>query len=264
VPSEIQDWSRISKQYESLEELSASALSEIAMALCALRSTMSDFIDHSNSLSVVSQALEIDASFSEWVANLPSRYFYNTVVMTKPCEQVFGDRYHIYGGICMATSWNSYRCLRIILNEILVEQMVHLCQLQLSSPSPNSELIAFYLTRTRAYQELVAQLTFDICASVPFYFSYHHRMDSTTQVQVPAMSGNLLLWCLYTAVVAGNVNEVMRFWIVARLRDVAETMGIRNASGLAEVLSERREITVVSSACFLTQTANACFSYWRR
>jgi hypothetical protein len=59
------------------------------------------------------------------------------------------------------------------------------------------------------------------------------------------MSGNLLLSCLYTAAVAGNISDMMRFWIVGKLKDIAETMGIRNALGMVRVLSEKREITVV-------------------
>ena len=65
-------------------------------------------------------------------------------------------------------------------------------------------------------------------------------------MQVPAMSGNLLLWCLYTAAVAGNISDMMRFWIVGKLKAIAETMGIRNALGLVKVLSKKREVTVVS------------------
>lgn len=213
------------------------------MQLCALRSTMTDFNDHSNSVSVVSQALEIDNMFAGWVPQLPPRYFYNTVTILQRCEEVFSDHYHFYSGICIATTWNSYRCLRIVLNEILIGQMMHLCQTQLNSIDPNTELINFYRSRTRACQALVRQLTIDICASVPFYFSYHKK-DIQAQVQVPAMSGNLLLWCLYTAAVAGNISDIMRIWIVGKLKAIYEIMGIRQALGLGEVLSEKREITV--------------------
>lgn len=218
-------------------------MAEIAMQLCALRSTMDDFRDHSNSVAVVSQALDTDTQFADWVTQLPPRYFYNTVTILQRCEDVFSDHYHVYSGICIATTWNSYRCLRIILNEILIEQMMYLCQTQLDSPEPNVELIDFYRSRTRACQALVRQLTIDICASVPFYFSYHKK-DSQTQVQVPTMSGNLLLWCLYTAAVAGNISDMMRAWIVGKLKAIYEIMGIRQALGLIEVLSEKREITV--------------------
>jgi hypothetical protein len=152
VPEEIQEWSRVSKQYESIEELSTSNLSEIVMQLCALRSTIDDLCDHRNSFSVVSLALEIDDSFSEWLSGLPPRYFYNTVAILQAREDVFSDRYHVYSGVCIATTWNNYRCLRIILNEILIEQMIHLCQTQLYSSEPNDELINFYRSRTRACQ----------------------------------------------------------------------------------------------------------------
>ena len=58
------------------------------------------------------------------------------------------------------------------------------------------------------------------------------------------MSGNLLLWCLYTAAVAGNISDVMRVWIVGKLTAIYEVMGIRQALGLIKVLSEKREITI--------------------
>jgi hypothetical protein len=234
----------VPNQYESIEELSANNLADIAMQLCALRSTLDDLWDYSNSVSVVSEALEIDDTFSEWVTHLPLRYFYNTVTILQSCDEVFSDRYHVYSGICIATTWNSYRCLRIILNEALKVQLIHLCQTQLESSEPNNELINFYRSRIRACQDLLTQLTFDICASVPFYFSFHKK-DIQTQAQVPAMSGNLLQWDLYTVAVAGNISDTMRFWIVGKLKDIAKTMGIRNALGLVEVLKEKREVTVL-------------------
>jgi hypothetical protein len=151
---EIQEWSKISKQYETIEELSASNMAEISIQLCALRSTMEDFRDHTNSVAVVSQALDLENQFAAWVTQLPPRYFYNTVTILQRCEDVLSDHYHVYSGICIATTWNCYRSLRIILNEILIEQMLHLCQMQLDSSEPNSGLIDFYRARTRACQAL--------------------------------------------------------------------------------------------------------------
>ena len=213
------------------------------MQICSLRSTMDDFRDHSDSVGIVSQALDIDTQFAKWVTQLSTQFFYTTVTIPQRCEEVFSENYHVYSGICIASTWNSYRCLRIILNEILIEQMMYLCQTQLDLSEPNIELIDFYRARTRASQALIRQLTIDICASVPFYFSYH-KNDSHSPVQVPTMSGNLLIWSLYTAAVAGNISHKMRVWIVGKLKAMYEIMGIRQALGLIEVLSEKREITI--------------------
>jgi hypothetical protein len=95
----------------------------------------------------------------------------------------------------------------------------------------------------REHAKPFRQMTIEICASVPFFFNYHKK-DIQTHVQVPAMSGHLLLWCLYSVAVAGNISDVMRIWILGRLKAIYEIMAIRQALGLIEVLSEKREITV--------------------
>ena len=211
---------------------------------------MTDLHDYSNSASIASQALKIDRKFQDWEAKVPLNYLYQTVLVAEATDEVFSDHYHVYANVWSAAAWNSYRTLRIILNEILIVQLVYLCETSLAMDDDEKDLLASYRKQISASRSLVEQLARDVCASVPFYFGYHKKEHHKLWVRplVPAVSGMLLLWRLYSCAVAGRISDSMLAWIVGRLNELAEVTGIRHASALAKVLSQRKEIAVWESS----------------
>lgn len=57
-----------------------------------------------------------------------------------------------------------------------------------------------------------------------------------------AISGNLLLWPLYTAGVTDLVSDMMRDWVAGRLRWIADVIGIRQAAPLAFSLRRKTDL----------------------
>ncbi|MCJ1393147.1 hypothetical protein MMC18_006019 [Xylographa bjoerkii] len=244
VPDDVAEWTLSAMAYETPEELISSTLSSIVIKFCNLRASMESFHDFRHSARIISAAFTIDAELADWAARCPAQYIYSTVTMQSRSESVFSDYYHTYDTIWIAWTWNSYRSIRILLNETLLQQLTHLSQYPLDYPEPYDEYSSLpYETQILCCKSLLVQLTQDICASVPFYLGYHSQQDGVESMQAPpvAAGGNLLLWPLFTAACTNVVSEMMRLWVVGRLEKIAEDMGIRQATALAHLLRIRKD-----------------------
>jgi hypothetical protein len=243
IPPEILEWTIIAMQHESVDQAASSALTFAIIKFSELRTNLTDSEYANDHHRIVRDALEIDEMFHEWILNVPDSFLRTSISMTEPDEEVFADYYDVYNGVFTAGIWNSFRSLRIMLHEILIEHLVRLC----SSPeysTPDQEIVSSYKAQIFTSKTIINALTHEVCASVPFYFNYHQRDTESFGERPPpkALAGYLLMWPLYTAAVAGRVSAQMRGWIAGRLKDVGDVMGMRHAYALGSVAAEKREM----------------------
>ena len=208
---------------------------------------MSSFHDYRNSENVIACLCAIDLEYSDFLNRCPLSFIYSTVTLHERSEEVFSDHYHVYSSIWIATIWNHYRCVRILVNDLMIDQIGYV----LSHPeefSPSWESLPFYQSQLLASQSTLQHLCHDICASVPFYLGYSaNARDRASRPPPKAVSGNLLLWPLYTAAVAETVSDVMRDWVAGRLRVIADVIGIRQAAPLAYTLRLKQDLVAWES-----------------
>jgi hypothetical protein len=203
---------------------------------------MSSFHDYSNSERVITTACTIDQEFDAWSKTCPSQFIYQTVALNKRSEEVFSDHYHVYPNLWISTVWNHYRSVRILVNELILGQ---LCHLYLNNPE--SPLLwndaCFFESQVLASNTILLQLCHDICASVPYFLGFDPDADKRMPRPIPkAVSGNLLLWPLYSAAVTDLVSDIMRDWVAGRLRWISDVIGIRQAAPLALSLRRKQDI----------------------
>jgi len=246
VPAIFVEWSKFALEYETSEQASVTALALINTKFCNLRASMSSFRDYSDSKYIVAAACEIDAELAIWATHCQMNYIYSTVTIQERSKEVFSDHYHVYTNLWIATTWNYYRAVRILVNEIILTQLGHLCEINPDEPPPTFEESLAYQTQYLSSNTTILQLMHDICASVPYFLGYHSVSSGYGEMPQhnKSISGNLLLWPLYTAACTAMVSEMMRDWVVDRLRQIAEIMGIRQAAPLAHVLTLRKDIIV--------------------
>jgi hypothetical protein len=230
-------------QYESIDQAASSALSFSVARFSELRSNLADPQYTYDLHSIVNDALEIDQQFQEWAVNVPSSFLWTSVVIPVPDEEVFSDYYDLYNDVFTAGVWNSCRSIRIMLHEILIEHIDKLCS-SAEYITPNCEILSLYRAQIRTSKTMIDTLTYEICASVPFYFNYHRRDLGSfgERPQPKAVAGYLLMWPLYTAAVAGRVSAQMRRWIAERLKDIGDVMGMKHAYALGSVVGVKREV----------------------
>ncbi|KAJ8059008.1 hypothetical protein OCU04_011988 [Sclerotinia nivalis] len=242
TPPFIRGWSKYALQFQSPNDAHATLLSEQVMEFCDLRATMSSFHDHSNAENIIKAALAIDSKLVEWAFTCPPEsMFYKTLTLRQRSEGVFSDYYHIYDSIWAAALWNHYRCARILINEIVYVQLTHLqyTQPELFVLGPRNP--TFSDSQLETSTTTIIQLSHDICASVPFMLGYKEGGEVSLS-SAKAVSGNLLLWPLYTAACTAVVSDMMCHWVAGRLRVISDIMGIKQAAPLSHILTKRKDL----------------------
>jgi hypothetical protein len=100
---------------------------------------------------------------------------------------------------------------------------------------------------------VVLQLAHDICASVPYFLGYDNAINQAMRETPKAVSGNLLLWPLYTAAITPMVSPMMQEWVRRRLMFISDAIGIKQAEPLAKSLVSRKDISDFQVEDFNTQ-----------
>ncbi|KAH8803513.1 hypothetical protein F5884DRAFT_805746 [Xylogone sp. PMI_703] len=247
IPDFITQWSLANLQHEAGEDLALSKLCQLSIRVCNLRATLSSLYDFTNSHAVISAALELDSALEIWATENP--YSYDTVPLKTRSNSVFADYYHVYPSIQTATTWNSYRSVRIILNSLLLPQIEHLIN---EDPIPIEDNFRDPLSASNKYRtfilrsrNILVELAQEICASVPFYLGDSTLSDTGSNcLHSPtpcAAGGYFLLWPLFVAACTSMVSEVMRTWVIEQLKMITDVMGIKQAGTLAYLLCLRSD-----------------------
>lgn len=203
---------------------------------------MSSFHDYRNAEKIIKTALVIDSKLVEWAFTYPPEcMFYKTLTLRQRSDGVFSDHYHIYDSIWAAALWNHYRCVRILINEVVYVQLTHLRNTQPELFGLDLRNPIFSDSQLEISTTTIIQLSHDICASVPFMLGYAQGGEVTLN-SAKAVSGNLLLWPLYTAACTPLVSDMMCHWVAGRLRAISDIMGIKQAAPLSHILTKRKDL----------------------
>jgi hypothetical protein len=100
----------------------------------------------------------------------------------------------------------------------------------------------------------ITTLTNDIFSSVPFF------LPTTMQDTPRTGDGNLLLWPFYLAAQTTVASDAMCGWAAQRLGYIADTMGIRQAAPMVQVL--RTTADVEELADFIAEMSMKDALYW--
>jgi len=233
-------WSTAAREYETADERNLTDMVDVIIKVANFRADMVSRQDQRNSAFIVSEVLALDAQLIDWASSRTSGYGYQVVSIPKRTMEVFKSHFFLYSSVRVAATWDNYRCTRIMLHETLISRLTYLSQLH-SNLDLERQL---YESQIETSRLLIQSMARDVCASVPFYFDFHKRkLNSPTDnpLKTKAINGNFLLWSLHAVVVAGNMEESMRLWILGRIQAINEAMGIRHASALVKLLRARRE-----------------------
>lgn len=197
----------------------------LASRFCNLRVPLKDDAV-TDQCTVIAMILELDAELAAWATQLPRGWEYAIIDTPDRTEGVYERSYHVYLDFWHATIWNNYRCVRILLNEMLLDKLDHL---NISTYTPVFRSVTLQTHRHRSCAT-VSRLVSDICASVPFHLTHAYLQPA------PAAAGFFLLWPLYVVGAMVDVPDAPRLWVIDRLEYIRCTTGIAMAKSLANVL----------------------------
>ena len=186
-------------------------------------------------------ACAIEEDYVAWTKTHP-KYIYQTVTLKERRDEVFSDHFHTYNNLFIAAIWNHYRSVRILLNELLLDQLTHFSQTKFDSTLAGAD-DSIFESQMLASKMTLLKLCHDICASVPYFLGFDPNRDPDLPYEIPkTVHGNMLIWPLYTAGVTPLVSDVMRSWVAGRLQWIADVLGVRQANLLAFKVRNQQEV----------------------
>lgn len=190
-----------------------------------------DFVGSLGSL--IGKALHLDADLRLWVLSLGPFWRYS--VVNNPRSDLsnythcptYGNRYHVYRNVSIATMWNHYRQTRIVLNEMIRSMSLRLWG---SERVPECQQTVFQSVA------IMKQMVDDICTSISYYFtSGETSFGSTIR----------LLWPLFIAANCASTEPATKEWILQTLDVIGSTTGIQQAISMSKLLREGNPLGLI-------------------
>lgn len=186
---------------------------------------------------VIEAALEIDRRFIEVLNDIADVWTYETIYTDEAPHLVWNGNYHVYKESWMGHLYNGVRTCRIMLHETIRDQLLA-ATTAITPIFPITKMIAQGESSVNIMLDMQAQ----ILASIP------HNLPTMDLEEAPSLwAGSrsyFVLWPLYVVGAMDLTTEAIRKWAVARLKDIGETAGIRQALVVAGYLESRRWIRV--------------------
>lgn len=193
---------------------------------------------------ILDAACAIEASLIAWSANVPPEYLYTKRTFTSPnvsfahhCRGVppYNNEYHVYPSVWASSSWNHYRCARILVDEMIISHFN-----KLSPTSPTAYLTPEFRLYVISLRAMINELGADICRSVPFHLGACNSDIIPGMAKLPQVSyvsGLMLLWPLFMAGVIEGPIHPMRRWVMHCLNMIGNLMGLDQALALMDFLA---------------------------
>ncbi|PYI05206.1 hypothetical protein BO78DRAFT_387889 [Aspergillus sclerotiicarbonarius CBS 121057] len=182
---------------------------------------------------LIPEALLLDADVESWRTSLSPFWRYFIVDDSQPgfknCPHFpkHCRRYHVYYNGNLASLWNNYRLMRIVVNEMIRKMSLSLWEQQ---KAPECQQMVY---RSVA---IMKELVDDICASVPYHF---------TSGETAFGAVIRTLWPLFIAGNSSGANSATREHIAQMLEVIGDTAGLQQALSMARLLRNEGMLDVI-------------------
>jgi hypothetical protein len=194
-----------------------------------LSAIMSDSVSDSSSSNpalFIQKALHLDADLVAWTMSIDPTWHYSVVEVSPASRHansqiyrtIYGNTYHMYRAVGLASFWNTYRLARIMLRKIIEST----CKIMLKRGecSENRSTMAQSAV-------IIKQMAEDICASVPYHFT-------SDEVAIGGLMR--LIWPLFVATDCVDSEPDMKKWMMQTLDKIGYTTGIQQALMMSQIV----------------------------
>ncbi|KAJ5948180.1 hypothetical protein N7466_001195 [Penicillium verhagenii] len=191
---------------------------------------------------IITGSSAIEADLISWLAGLPPVFSYEVHKKDRfdykfqaRCRglPLYDEHYHVYPNLWACNSWNQYRCARIIVSKMILENIR-----QMTESSSLKHLSEEFRQQCQALRATIHRLAVDISRSVPFCIGVHHKsLDPTLPPPDSYLGGTILLWPLYLAGTAEGPTHPLRRWVVQCLRMLGNTFGLDQALAVGDIVA---------------------------
>jgi Fungal specific transcription factor domain len=180
-------------------------------------------------VSVIRRATQVDNEARSLSLDMPEAWSYVVAYSSADDVAVFERTYHIYKDHRAAQMWNTIRMTRMLLNEIIHENLAKARSDSCGTVPDCSSLREHYASVSRA-------MTTEILASVPQFTEF--SPSGSTLFSPNVASSCFLLWPLEAVASSPRSTTSMRSYAMDRLRYMGSQMNVRQALEVVEKLEE--------------------------
>jgi hypothetical protein len=238
VPTYVSEWNS-SFDGEAPVEAAATAICQIYIKYVNLVCEEHK-CNQNNSTEFLLKACEIDAECVNWVWTCPPEYSYRTITLHEKTDEVYQDHYDVYSNLFIAVIWNNYRCIRILINQLIIDCLKEACSTNSLQVSTND--LAYYSIRKARSEEVILESSTEICSSVPYFLNFNPDPSAMRQ-PLRSFNVNLLLWPLYNAGLSNLIPREQLEWIIYRFRLISDVLSIRQVTPLMSNLRTKVNVT---------------------
>ena len=234
IPEHIVELRRIAGQYMNTKVWPGWDVSAVVFDFTNFRAAIRN-CEIVGPKAIVEAALEIDRKFMNAFDDVPTTWKYRTLYADQDDEFIWNRRYDVYNDYWTAQIWNGMRSCRILLHEIIRDQV-------LAASTAISPIFTEEESNELNKQSVHAMLGMqaDILASVPSQMP--SRLSDRPSSLMEGSRGYFILWPLYMAGVMDLATQPTKTWVIGRLRAIAYQVGIRQATVMADILEQHRHI----------------------
>lgn len=195
---------------------------------------------------LLSRAFALDAELEGFTNEFPMHFTYDIVDIPPgqsfkvsdtwhvPC---FGTYRHVYSTWTLSNLWNNYRYSRILLNEVILNQLEQMVVHPVATPpSPDFKDLSHRVCR------VIRKLAREICESVPSVMELGQVRNGRNR---SLMDGLALLFPLFVAGTVDGTGSPVRDWVRDCLSTIGVSMGIEQALTLVQMLEKEPVLTRV-------------------
>jgi hypothetical protein len=202
------------------------------MRYCALRAKINrNLADDPPSL--VEKCLSLDSELQSRVQNLPECWCYKTMTTTDTSDDIWKNKFHIYSDMFIASSWNGYRTLRMLIHALILLQITGMMKSMpnLMTPSLHAQL--------KESAQTIADLADDVCASAPYLLGHVDTQNGKVKALADsqkAIGGYFLLWPLFVVGRTDFRDRGWKVWAIQQLQRIGHNMGVKQGTAMAKRL----------------------------
>lgn len=234
MPEHIVELRNGAAEYMSTTTWPAWRLSEVIIDFINFRAAVRD-CDIVGPEAVIRRALEMDCRFLEVFEDVPEEWIFTTKYTDKDQAFVWNKRYDVYRSNWGAQMWNGMRCCRILLHELIRDQLLAASTAMTPIFSEEETVL-----QTQRSVEAMLQMQADILASIPQHIPSNFNYEPSTLME--SSRGHFVLWPLFMVGAMDLTTKPIREWVVKSLALIADQVGFQQANILAEILEQQRHI----------------------
>lgn len=208
-----------------------------------------------SSPTIISQMLlPIDDAIEEWKRRLPASWLfksYRDLSLSSATQLTsFTSQYDLYPDLYVASVWNSYRSIRLLIHEAIIAATVKL------GSSEEKENLG-------SSMKVLHTMADGVCYSVRYHLVFyqnktehkttaaHSSVENDSNQLPPAPGGYLLIWPLFLSGMLRSTPAKQRLWIASVLRQIGLQMGLKLAISMSDALKYQASTFSASETWFI-------------